>query len=99
MSGKKRATTRAVSSEVGIRELNGRLSEFIAAVRGGAEVTVTSHGKPVAMLVPVSREDPLERLRRQGLLIEPSSPPVSLGELEPIAVEGSVSELVIEQRR
>lgn len=37
---------------VGVRELRDGLSRYLTAVRGGAEVTVTDHGKPVARLVP-----------------------------------------------
>lgn len=99
MSQRKDATPSRVSTQVGIRELNSRLSEYVAAARGGAQVTITVHGKPVAKLISVDDEDPLERLRAAGLLIEPSSPPPQLDEFEPIPAQGSVSELVSEQRR
>jgi prevent-host-death family protein len=38
--------------EIGIRELKASLSETLAAVASGEAVRVTSHGKPVADLIP-----------------------------------------------
>jgi prevent-host-death family protein len=46
---------------VGVRELRDNLSRHLAAVRGGAEVTVTDHGKPVARLVPYETGSGIER--------------------------------------
>jgi prevent-host-death family protein len=45
---------------VGAFEAKTHLSELLARVEGGEEVTITKHGRPVARLVPVS-ETPLSR--------------------------------------
>jgi prevent-host-death family protein len=37
---------------VGIYEAKARLSELLQRVRSGNEVVITSHGKPVARLIP-----------------------------------------------
>lgn len=37
--------------DVSVRELKNRLSEYLRKVSAGAEIVVTSHGKPVARLV------------------------------------------------
>jgi prevent-host-death family protein len=39
---------------VGVRELKDRLAHYLRAVRQGRMFVVTSHGKAVARLVPVS---------------------------------------------
>jgi prevent-host-death family protein len=45
---------------VGAFEAKTHLSELLARVEGGEEVTITKHGRPVARLVPVS-QTPLSR--------------------------------------
>lgn len=47
---------------VGVRDLRDGLSRHLAAVRAGAEITVTDHGKPVARLVPYESDSGIERL-------------------------------------
>ena len=37
---------------VGVDEAKSRLSELLQQVRSGKEVVITSHGKPIARLVP-----------------------------------------------
>ena len=39
---------------IGAFEAKNRLSELLAAVENGEEVTITRHGKPVARLVPAT---------------------------------------------
>lgn len=48
--------------DVGVRELRDGLSRHLALVRGGAALTVTDHGKPVARLLPYDAESGLEQL-------------------------------------
>jgi prevent-host-death family protein len=92
--------------EVGIRELRLNLSRYVARVRdGGVEVIVTDRGEPVARLSPIDREDAefesvYERLVREGLVIPPRRhkrplPPL----IDASEVHGSVSELLLEDRR
>ncbi len=39
---------------LGAFEAKTRLSELLALVEGGEEVTITKHGRPVARLVPIA---------------------------------------------
>jgi prevent-host-death family protein len=91
--------------EVGIRELRLNLSRYVARVRDGVEVIVTDRGEPVARLGPIARGDEefeaiYERLVREGLVTPPRRrkrplPPL----IDASGVHGSVSELLLEDRR
>lgn len=82
-------------SEVGVRELHNRLSEYLERVEGGSEVVITRRGRPVARVIGLG-ERPLEALAWRGLVRLPQ------GERSPrtARVEGAgpVSDLVAEQR-
>jgi prevent-host-death family protein len=82
-------------SEVGVRELHNRLSEYLERVEGGGEIVVTRRGRPVARLSGLG-ERPLEALARRGLVRMPE------GSRSPRSAQvkgtGSVSDLVSEQR-
>jgi prevent-host-death family protein len=82
-------------SEVGVRELHDRLSEYLERVEGGGEIVVTRRGRPVARLSGLS-ERPLDALARRGLVRMPQ------GTRSPRSAHvkgaGSVSDLVSEQR-
>ena len=43
--------------QIGAFEAKNRLSELLAAVENGEEVTITKHGRPVAKLVPITSLD------------------------------------------
>ncbi len=55
-------------SEIGIRELRDSLSQTIARVEGGEIVTVTRHGRPVAVVVPARIPPALAALMAEGRL-------------------------------
>jgi prevent-host-death family protein len=82
-------------TEVGVRELHDRLSEYLERVEGGGEVVVTRRGRPVARLCGLG-ERPLDALARRGLVRVPQR------ERSPRSARvegtGSVSDLVSEQR-
>jgi prevent-host-death family protein len=82
---------------VGVRALRDGLSYYLAEVRGGRTVTVTDHGKPVARIVPVDQPNSLERLVGEGRVTpaQRQKRPAP----EPVDAEGSVSELISDQRR
>ena len=82
---------------IGIRELRDGLSRHIAAVRGGDEITVTDHGKPIAKIVPIKEESELERMVREGIAALPTGCRETLP--KPVKANGTVSDLVAEQRR
>lgn len=90
-------TLHPLESEVGVRELHDRLSEYLERVEAGAEVVVTRRGRPVARLSAVEADDPLAELARRGLVRLPERP---RSPRKPrVAASGSVSDLVAEQRR
>ncbi len=59
----------------GVAVLKSRLSEFLAAVKAGEEVSVTERGRPIARIVPIQPADSDERalleLERAGLVRRP----------------------------
>jgi prevent-host-death family protein len=83
--------------DVGIRELRAGLSRYVEQVKQGEEIVVTDHGKPVARLVPMNGERKIDRLIREGVVI-PARSRTGWRPERLIPVEGSVSEIVIEQR-
>lgn len=62
-----------------VSELKARLSEFLAGVRAGGDVVVYDRVTPIARIVPYEAPigDDLE-------VLEPSAPPSSLKDLEPV---------------
>lgn len=85
-------------TEVGIRELKNDLSKYIERVRAGEEVIVTDRGRPVARLSSLDRSaDHLADLVAAGLVRPPSS--AKRHRPRPIKANGTVSDLVAEQRR
>jgi len=61
--------------QVSVRELRNHLSEYLKRASGGEDVTVTSHGKPIARLAPTlttskdAETDIIERLEAQPWII------------------------------
>ena len=49
-----------IDEAVSSADANRRFSEILRKVRDGRSVTVTSHGKPVARIVPISPHDTLD---------------------------------------
>ncbi|BCK53654.1 type II toxin-antitoxin system Phd/YefM family antitoxin [Nocardia wallacei] len=82
---------------VGVRDLRDALSRHLAMVRAGHTVTVTDHGTVIARIVPAGQPTALERLIEEGR-VKPAARPRRHAP-EPIRTEGSVSDLVSEQRR
>jgi len=56
-------------SEVTVREFSRNPSAFFALAEKGESMTITRHGKPIAMIVPASRVDPYARLVADGTLV------------------------------
>ena len=44
-----------VMKSVSVAQLKSRLSQYLAAVKNGQEVTVTSHRHPIAKIVPLQK--------------------------------------------
>lgn len=82
-------------SQVGVRELHDRLSEYLERVEGGGEVVVTRRGRPVARLSGLG-ERPLEALAQRGLVRMPRGKRLSRSAR--VQSTAPVSDLVSEQR-
>lgn len=83
--------------DVGIRELRDNLSKHLAEVRTGHTVTVTDHGKPIARIVPVGVPTKLEQLIAEGRVTPAKH--AKRPSPEPIVADGTVSDLIDDQRR
>lgn len=84
-------------SEVGIRELRDGLSRHLDEVRKGGSVTVTDHGRPIARIVPFDGPTTLERLIAEGR-VQPAKRRKRPAP-EPVPTQGTVSDLIPDQRR
>lgn len=82
-------------SEVGVRELHDRLSEYLERVERGGEIVVTRRGRAVARLSGLG-ERPLDALVRRGLVQMPQG--ARSARSAQVKSTGSVSDLVSEQR-
>ena len=84
--------------DVGIRELRGRLSDYLALVREGNEVVVTDRGAAFARIVPIKGGRALDRAIAEGIVV-PALRPGRARPARRVKSRGSVSDLVSEQRR
>ena len=85
-------------TEVGVRELHDRLSEYLEKVEQGAQIGGDpSREKGCPALLRIEAERPLEDLERRGLIYWPKRPKAP--RKAEIESRGSVSDLVSDQRR
>jgi len=84
--------------EVGIRQLRDQLSRYLNQVRGGAEVTVTDHGRAVARIVPIDQPRLLDQLIEQGR-VTPAQQTDRSRPQRRIKASSEVSPLVADQQR
>lgn len=84
--------------EVGVRELRGRLSDYLDRVREGHEVVVTERGTAVARIVPITGGRALDKAVAEGL-VSPAPQRTRTRPTRRTHSRGQVSELVAEQRR
>lgn len=93
-----------------VRELKGNLSRYLKRAAAGEEVTVTSHGRPIARLVraaprPGDQEPSPAEVRRRlaaipGIVLPTDSKPH--GSKNPIRIrkgETTLAQIVLEDRR
>ena len=87
--------------EVGIRELRAKLSSYLDRVKAGEDVIVTERGRPVARISAPDGMDTLARLIAEGRVTPARRPktPIDLDKLPRMRDGGSLSDIVIEQRR
>ena len=55
-----------MTTYVGVRELKGKLSEFLERVAAGETIVVTRRGKPVAEIRAVSVDERIRQGVREG---------------------------------
>lgn len=84
-------------TSIGIRDLRDGLSKHIADVRGGATITVTDHGTPVARITPIGTPTALDQLITEGIVQPPAHPKRPAP--DPIVADISLSETVLADRR
>jgi prevent-host-death family protein len=82
---------------MGVRALRDGLSAQLQRVKAGETIEVTEHGRVIARLVPVEEASVVERLIAEGLIELPTAPRRPLP--EPLKIDGSVSDLIADQRR
>lgn len=62
------------SAPVGVRDLKNRLSAYLNLVKSGQEFVVTDHGRPIAMLSPITADvDRMAALVEAGIVQPPRS--------------------------
>jgi prevent-host-death family protein len=66
----------SLEEAVSAADANRRFSELLRTVKDGRSVIVTSHGKPVARIVPVTEHDPTAEGARAALFARLRSEPV-----------------------
>ena len=92
-------TMNVATIEVGVRDLKNNLSRYLERVKLGDLIVVTDHGRPVAHLVSVDKGDSkMSDLVADGIIQAPKSRVRELPKRR-IQSKGSVSELVIAERR
>jgi prevent-host-death family protein len=85
---------------VGVRDLKGRLSEYLRQVKAGQTIVITEHGRPVGRIVPATQslDDRLQAMVRAGLIAWSGK---KLAPTRPVARargKRTVADLVVEDR-
>jgi prevent-host-death family protein len=83
--------------EVGVRELRNHLSQYLDRVRAGEVLVVTDRGRAIARVTPMG-EGSIEALIAAGL-VAPAPSAKKKRRAGSVRAQGSVTELVAEQRR
>ena len=85
--------------DVGVKELRDHLRQWLEAVQRGEEITVTERGKPVARLIPAQGRSTYEQLVAAGIITPARRPKRPNAEYGQVTALGSISDIVVEQRR
>lgn len=94
-------------TKVGIRELKAHLSEYLRKVKDGENLTITEHGKDIAVLQPVASGKSktrkfLESLAEKGIVTLPkpgSGKPKGSKKRIKLPPDRWVSKAILEDRR
>jgi prevent-host-death family protein len=89
------------ATRVGVRELRQNLSVYLDRVKEGATMTVTEHGRTVAVLAPAAAGDAstLERMVADGRAAAPSRSLRDLPPARPATLPASSSEETLTEQR
>jgi prevent-host-death family protein len=95
----KATSPQAVS--VGVRDLKNRLSAHLDRVKGGEEIMVTAHGRPIARLIPVGADvDRMTALVDAGIVRAPRTTTRRLpARRVRLTGAGSIDDDIADQRR
>lgn len=85
--------------QVGIRELRDQLRRWLSVVEKGEEVTITERGRPIARLVGAKAPTPYDKLVADGVITPAKRPRSRDVKHRRVRPEGTISDLVREQRR
>lgn len=84
---------------IDVREARLDLSVYLERVKHGEAFTVTEHGRPVAVLAPLRRDDdPLADLYTSGRL-SPAQGPLVLPEPVPLEPRSLTASQILQQMR
>ena len=72
--------------QIGVRALRQEASAILRRVAAGERVEITDRGRPVALLVPISKTDVLAQLAAEGRLTRARGDLLALG--PPLRVRG-----------
>lgn len=84
-------------TEIGVRALRDHLSRCLDRVKAGDEIVVTDRGRAIARITPIGGERTIDRLVAAGLVTPATRP--TRATPTPVKTKGSVSDLIVEQRR
>jgi prevent-host-death family protein len=89
------------TTRVGVRELRQNLSVYLDRVKEGATLTVTEHGRTVAVLAPAAAGDAstLERMAADGRAVAPSRSLRDIPPPRPATLPASSSEQTLTEQR
>ena len=87
-----------------VSKLKAHLSDYLNQVKAGSEILITDHGKPVARIVPLSRQknlrESLAKIEKQGLIkLGPGKLPKDFWALpKPEDPKGLIRSALLEER-
>jgi len=89
-----------IELSVGVRDLRANLSRYLSEVAAGGSIVITDRGMPVARLVGVDDLPPgYRRMVAEGRILPATKPATDPATWNRPTSRGSVSDIVIEQRR
>jgi prevent-host-death family protein len=93
--------TSSGATVVGVRDLKNRLSAHLDRIKGGEEIVVTEHGRPIARLSPVGADvDRMTALVEAGIVRPPKATARRLpAKRVKLTGSGSLGDEVAAQRR